>query len=140
MRNIERYPGTKEAIKAWDAYHDGGGDMPFAAWAEQEYTEPSIPTLLEAAEAVANEWWTMDTEPNVRHGKIADLEDAIAREKAKPVRNFDKYKTSKKACDGFSEMCKGVEACVNCRFGSSTSIAGCAIAWLYSEAEKEAPK
>lgn len=25
MRNIERYPGTKEAIKAWDAYHDGGG-------------------------------------------------------------------------------------------------------------------
>lgn len=140
MRNIERYPGTKDAVEAWDTYHDGGGDMPFAAWAEQEYVDTGVPTLLEAAEAVADEWWTMDMEPNVRHGKIADLENAIAREKAKPVRNFDKYKTSKKACDGFNEMCKGVETCVSCRFNSSTSIAGCAIAWLYSEAEKEAPK
>lgn len=85
MRNIERYPGTKDAIEAWDAYHDGGGDMPFAVWSEQEYVDTSVPTLLDAAEAVADEWWTMDTEPNVRHGKIADLEDAIAREKAKPV-------------------------------------------------------
>lgn len=141
MRNIERYPGTKEAIKAWDAYHDGGGDMPFAAWSEQEYVAPSVPTLLDAAEAVADEWWTMNEEPNVRHGKIADLEDAIAREKAKPVRNFDRYKTAGEAYVGFKKFCNGIDDCDKCRFkecDDTYGSDGCLLTWLYEDAERGA--
>lgn len=141
MRNIERYPGTKEAIKAWDAYHDGGGDMPFAAWSEQEYVAPSVPTLMDAAEAVADEWWTMDEEPNVRHGKIADLEDAIAREKAKPVRNVDRFATADEAFGAFSEICNAHKKCIGCPMekikASNASYAHCMMCWLYTEEEKE---
>lgn len=143
MKNIEKYTDTRSALGAWNRYHDGGGAAPFTAWAEQEYDEPRVLTLLEAAEAVADEWRTMDTEPNVRHGKIADLENAIAREKAKPVRNFDRYKTAKEAYAGFRKFCDGIYDCEKCRFkdcdgayGSPTSH-GCMLAWFYEEAEKE---
>ncbi len=144
MKNIEKYPETDAALKAWDKYHDGGGDMPFATWAKQEYAEPRILTLLEAAEAVADEWWI--TNPNVSHGKIADLENAIASEKSRPVRNFDRYKTAEEAYAGFKKFCNGIDDCENCRFkdcdntyGSPTSH-GCMLAWFYEEAEKEDEK
>ena len=41
---------------------------------------------------------------------IADrIEAALKREKAKPVRNCDKYKTAEGALAGFNEMCKEVD-------------------------------
>lgn len=139
MKNIEKYEQTEDAVKAWNEYSSGKGIyLCLDDWLKEEYVEPHEPTLLEAAEAVAKAW-NSDGHNGILAviaNKIGVLSDAVVREKAKPVRNFDKYKTSKKACDGFNEMCKGVETCVNCRFNSNGSIAGCAIAWLYSEAEK----
>lgn len=135
MKNIEKFQRTKDAIEAWGKCH-GDGDLPFAAWAEQEYVDPNVPTLLEAADEAVAEWRLEGFD----NDKISALLDAVTREKAKPVRNFDKYKTSKKAYDSFMKTCSGAESCDNCRFRVCRSIAACAIAWLYAYAEKETVK
>ena len=140
MRNRDKYQLTNDAIEAWDKYHDGGGDMPFDVWLECEYEEPREKTLLEAAEAVTDEWYDMRQNINCNDiGKlIVDLEKAIAREKAKPVRNCDKYMTAKDASIAFAKMCEGTE-CEKCCYNNSTRRAyGCRFAWIYSEVGKEA--
>ena len=88
MKNIEKYAGTKDAIEAWNKYHDGGGNMPFSEWAEMEV---ELPTLLDAAEALTKAWFSDGIEgtPYVIAEKISVLDDVIEREKHKPVRNCD---------------------------------------------------
>ena len=124
MKNIERYPGTKDAIAAWDAYHDGGGALPFSAWAEQEV---AMPTLLEVASEVMRTWhsqWQYGSLSIVAKA-ISKLSDAIDREKALPVRNCDKHVTAMEAYDGFRKICCKVP---------------CGFSWLYGEADKEEAK
>ena len=133
MKNIEKYKETKDALEAWRQSVEGGVYLSFDEWAQREYEAPREQTLLEAAEAVADEWYTAD----VSGGNIVNLKNAIAREKSKPVRNFDKYKTTKEAYGGFREMCNGRENCNGCRFFDCDSASECAIAYLYAEAEKE---
>ena len=67
---------------------------------------------------------------------MADLRSAVEREKAKPVRNCDKYKTAKDANEGFIKFCE-INECDKCRYGSSRG-SGCLIDWLYDEAKNEA--
>lgn len=139
MKNIEKYKETKDALEAWRQSVEGGVYLSFDEWAQREYEAPREQTPLEAAEAVKNEWYT--TFPNVMPDtlceKIVDLANSIAREKSKPVRNFDKYKTTKEAYGGFIEMCHGRENCNGCRFFGCYSASECAIAYLYADAEKE---
>ena len=137
MKNIDRFPSTKDALEAYN-YIDFKS-IPFDMWLECEYEKPSKKTLLEAAEAVIDEWYY--TQQNVTLNdlgeKIVDLKNAIAREKAKPVRNCDKYKTVKEASIAFAKMCEGTE-CEKCCYNNSTRRAyGCRFAWIYSEAGKE---
>lgn len=68
---------------------------------------------------------------------IADrIEAAAKREKAKPVRNCDKYKTAKGALAGFNEMCK-VKTCYSCPFSAKRNeCINCRLNWLYAEADK----
>ena len=135
MKNIEKYAGTKDALEAWNKYHDGGGDSPFSEWAEMEV---ELPTILEAAEAMTKAWFSDGIEgtADVIAEKICVLDDVIKREKSKPVRNKDKYMTANEAIKGFREMCNGITHCTDCRFRH----VNCGIAWLYEKAVKEEAK
>ena len=64
---------------------------------------------------------------------------AVCREQQKPLRNCDKYRTADEAYRAFIEFCCKYK-CKNCRFSDKVKPAGCAIAWLYDEAEKEETK
>lgn len=101
---------------------------------ERKYVEPCVHrTLLEAAEAVVDEWWAR---PNVSYERIADLDHAVTDEKdrgmrdgARPVRNFDRFATQEEAVAEFMKLCdKGREPCED------------VVTWLYEEAEKEVSK
>lgn len=141
MKNIEKYTDTKDALEAWNEYHDGGGDMSFAEWSQREYEAPRTPTLLEAAEAVTNTW-----NAKMPYGSlsrvaraIGHLADAIARET--PVRNCDRYRTAKEAFYAFKKMCS-TRRCEDCEFdkpGKSQRIS-CRFNWLYAEAGKDEAK
>lgn len=133
MKNIEKYKETKDALEAWRQSVEGGVYLSFDEWAQREYEAPRVPTLLEAAEAVVNEWYATD----VSGGNIVNLKNAIAREKAKPVRNCDKYRTVAEASEGFWKFCCK-NKCGECRF--SDGVPRCLLAWLYEDAEKEVSK
>ena len=140
MKNIEKYHETKAAIEAYN--HQKSKNVPFDVWLECDYEEPREKTLLEAAEAVTDEWYDMRQNINCNDiGKIiVDLEKAIAREKAKPVRNCDKYKTAKDAFAGFNEMCNE-KTCYMCPFSAGKNeCLNCNLNWLFAEAEKEVSK
>lgn len=130
MKNIEKYPDTNDTLDAFRAYMEKKYETP----------PPPPPTLLEAAEAVKNEWYT--TFPNVMLDtlceKIVDLENAIAREKSKPVRNCDRYRTAEDADAGFVAMCEGIDKCEHCRLYKNH--VRCSIAFLFAEADKEKTK
>lgn len=136
MKNIEKYAGTKDALEAWNKYHDGGGNMPFSEWAEMEV---ELPTLLDAAEAMTKAWFSDGIEgtADVIAEKICVLDDVIKREKSNPVRNCDKYKTAEEAYEGFVKFCDK-SSCCKCRFARNSST--CALSWLYEKAGDEVIK
>lgn len=142
MKNIEKYKETKDALEAWRQSVEGGVYLSFDEWAQREYEAPPPPTLLEAAEAVKNEWYT--TFPNVMPDtlceKIVDLENAIDRENEKPVRNCDKYRTAEEAWTAFKKMCN-VNNCCKCPFEECRNdYVNCRFVWFYAEADKEETK
>ena len=55
------------------------------------------------------------------------------------MKNIEKYKTADEAYRAFIEFCCKYK-CKNCRFSDKVKPAGCAIAWLYDDAEKEETK
>lgn len=133
MKNIEKYKYSKAAL---DAYN--GLDfkrVPFDVWLECEYEEPPKPTLLEAAEYIVN--IVSGTPTSVTRSLFRELRLAIEREKEKPVRNFDKYRTAEEALASFRKFC-GKVACSECRFRDC--VPTCPLAWLYEETEKEEAK
>lgn len=91
MKNIEKFPRTNDALEAYNK--SKSKNMPFEVWLELEYTEPSMQTLLEAAETVTSIWKSKPHECGLTNflSAIANLSEAIEREKKKPIRNFDKY-------------------------------------------------
>mgnify|MGYP004637294095 CR=1 FL=1 len=127
MKNMEKYPKTADALEAYAAYKgDSIGGVPFERWLKLEYVEPREPTLIEAAEAVIAARWRVSDLTN----KLDDLIAVIDREKRKPVRNLDVYKTASDACKAFEKFCSG-RPCDGCGFSGQT----CTIAWLYAEAD-----
>lgn len=56
MRNIEKYKETKDALEAWRQSVEGREYLSFVEWVQREYEAPRVPTILDAAEAVVNEW------------------------------------------------------------------------------------
>lgn len=108
-----------------------------ARLAEQECVRP---TLLEAAEAVTYTWRAnMPVSIAEVDAAINNLYDAVRREKEKPVRNCDRYRTAEEAYGGFMKFCNS--ACNTCPFRSSiNNHVGCRFTWLYAEAGKEETK
>ena len=136
MKNIEKYTNTKDALEAYN--QPKSKIVPFEEWLECEFEEPRVPTLLDAAKEVVKAWYAKLPEGSiVRVGQsIVRLSTAIEREKRKPVRNCDKYRTAEEAHVALAEFC-GKNECRICRFGDSTRTAGCVLEWLYEEAGKE---
>ena len=133
MKNIEKYPNTRDALKEYNAL--GLKNMPFDKWLELEFEEPREPTLLEAAEELKKAWPQKGSFlPDIAVA-FSRLTDAIKREKRKPVRNCDKYNTVKDAMKAFSFMCDNT-ACEHCPYNQGGAFK-CEFAWLYATAEKE---
>ena len=134
MKNIEKYNETKCAL---DAYNQSKSkNIPFDEWLELEYKEPSMQTLLEAAETVTTIWKSKPHEGSLTNflNAIVNLEEVIEREKKKPVRNFDMYNTADEAYEGSEKFCYKSK-CLECRYKDSYPT--CRFAWLYDKAEKE---
>lgn len=139
MTNAEKYPNTQGALEAWRMYGDRGGDKPFDLWLSLSADIAPEQTLLEAAEKLiigfvntwSGGWSSMECLENLRK--------AVKREKNKPIRNCDRYRTVSEASEGFWKFCCK-NKCGECRFGESRFRNGfprCLLAWLYEEAEKE---
>ena len=81
MKNIEKYPYTKDALEAYN--QTKLTRVPFTVWLKCGFEEPHEPTLLEAAEAVIDEWYY--TQQNVTLNdlgeKMVELKKTIEREK-----------------------------------------------------------
>ena len=140
MKNIEKYNESKAALNAYNSIISK--KVPFDIWLECEYEEPREQTLLEAADAVIDEWYY--TQQNVTLNdlgeKIVDLKKAIKREKANLVRNCDKYRTAKDAFAGFNKMCEE-KKCSTCPFSAERNeCLNCSFNWLFAEAEKDVSK
>lgn len=135
MKNIEKYTNTKDALEAWRQSVEGGVCLSFDEWAKREYEAPRVTTLLEAAKAVTDSWLNGGTIADANE-KILALADTIKREKEKPVRNFEKYKTNDEAFVAYTKMCDSRE-CKIFHFRYCGNSIKCVLAWLYAEAEKE---
>lgn len=128
MKNIEKYPNTKDALEAWSRAR---GIQPFSVWIQEDYVDQEPLTLLETAERFI-----------VGVRSMKDLREAVIRERKnqKPVRNCDRFATADdaaKAYECFRKFCSKV-SCSECSFfGRGIP---CVLAWLYTEAEKEAAK
>ena len=135
MNNAEKYQNTKDALEAWRMYGDRGGNEPFDLWLSLSADVAPEPTLLEAAKrmliAYVNDWQlkgmkTIECMENLR--------EAVKREKQKPMRNCDVYKTAKEADEAYYLMCHR-HNCYSCEHGHRIGNINCAIAWLYAEAD-----
>ena len=136
MKNIEKYTNTKDALKAYNSL--GLNKTPCDAWLECEFEEPRVPTLLEAAKEVVKTWYAKLPEGSIDRVRqsIVRLSTAIEREKRKPVRNCDKYRTAKEAFIAFEKMCQS-KSCDVCPFSTERDEScSCRLNWLYSEADK----
>ena len=132
MKNIEKYNDSKAALNAYNSIISK--KVPFDVWLECEYEEPPKPTLIEAAEAIVK--IVSSTPTSVTRNLFRELRLAVEREKAKPVRNCDKYKTAKDAFAGFNEMCDE-RTCYRCPFSAERNeCMSCRLTWLYAEADK----
>ena len=132
MNNIEKYTNTKDALNAYNSIISR--KVPFDVWLKCEYEEPPKPTLLEAAEAIVK--IVPSTPTSVTRNLFRELRLAVEREKAKPVRNYGKYKTAKDAFAGFNKMCEE-KKCSMCQFSAERNeCINCSFNWLYSEADK----
>ena len=111
MKNIEKYTNTKDALEAYNSLNIK--NLPFDEWIEYEYKEPhqlttieeQDSTLLEAAEGVMNELMTPHGSCIGFVAALSRLSSAIDREKRKPVRNCDKYRTAEEAHVALAEFC-----------------------------------
>ena len=136
MKNIEKYHESKDALNAYNSIISK--KVPFDVWLECEYEEPPKPTLLEAAKAIVK--IVPSTPTSVKRNLFRELRLAVEREKAKPVRNCDKYKTAKDAFAGFNKMCEE-KKCSTCPFSAERNeCLNCGFNWLFAEAEKEVSK
>lgn len=138
MKNIEKYKETKDALEAFRAWYKDNKHsvLTMSGWLEKEYEAPPPSTLLEAAEMFVD---CVEMPSDPQEQKHLDvLCAAVEREKAKTVRNCDRYKTAREAWSAIIKMCN-VTKCEKCQFYNSDDIS-CRFNWLYAEAGKEKAK
>ena len=136
MTNIEKYTNTKDALEAYNSLVFKR--VSFDVWLECEYEDQIFPTLLEAAEGALKSFEERDQYGDLElvKDRMRQLSVAVEREKAKPVLNFEKYKTNDEAFVAYTKMCDSRE-CKIFHFRYCGNSIKCVLAWLYAEAEKE---
>ena len=135
MKNIEKYPNTKDAL---DAYNKLNSRELFETWLELKFEEPRESTLLEAAEELKNTLSQKDITLHDVAVALSRLTAAIESEKQKSPCNFDKYKKQEDAMRAFKLMCENME-CNRCPYNQGGAF-NCKFAWLYAKAGKEETK
>lgn len=143
MNNAEKYPNTQDALEAWRMYGDCGGNKPFDLWLSLSAEYPA-PTLLEAAKKLVEAFIDARTMDDILED-IDNLAKVVNREKAKPLRNCDRYRTGEKAQEAFNSICRTHNVCNECQVRAIRKCCGdentqCQFLWLYAEAEKEEQK
>lgn len=133
MTNLEKYPNTADAVKAWNEYRESGNsNISFEKWLGLDYIKPL--TLLEAAKAARN-WMARSDSDAVGISMRGRLNAAIAAEETRPKRNFERFATATEAFDAFRKACK-VQWCEACRLknkiiAKSGGYVPCPVRWLY---------
>lgn len=104
MKNIEKYPNTADAVKAWGEYHANcNSNIDLKTWLGLDYFGPS--SLLEAAKSASG--WMKQNRGDV--GTVAQaagdiilyrLNAAIAAEEARPKCGYDKSGTHGECAGG----------------------------------------
>lgn len=107
MKNIEMYKDINKALKAWSmarCIH------PFSVWLQEDYVDQESPTLLEVASKFVN---CVEMPCNPQEQKHWDeLCAAVKREKAKPVRNCDRFATAGGGGEGVRVFQNDVRQCL----------------------------
>lgn len=104
MTNAEKYPNTQGALEAWRMYGDRGGDKPFDLWLSLSADIAPEPTLLEAAEKLIVGYVNTWSEGWSSMECLENLRKAVKREKNKPIRNCDRYNTTRSATRKWAEI------------------------------------
>ena len=138
MKIIDKFPNTRDAL---DAYNNlvsktlVSKTQSFDKWLESEFVESHDQALLDAAIGVIVTWGKWYENFSQLEDKINDLRSAIEREKNRPIRNCDKYKTVGESKMAFTEMCSKTK-CLECKF-KDTNFINCYSNWLYANANNE---
>lgn len=140
MKNIEKYPNTKDALEAYQAREMGAfTTFTFREWCDREYEAPKLLTLLEAAKAVDN--CIRATPLAVRWSRpYGMLTDAIKFEETRPKRNYERFGTAEEAMRYFVKHCRNKDYCQFCPLRSvhdidSVGWISCFARWLDSTEE-----
>lgn len=136
MKNIEKYPNTKDALEAYEL-RDKGMFTTFHQWCDSEYEVPKPVGLLKAAEAV-RDFVSIHPLTNRERHLINKLTDAIDREENRPKTNYERFGTAEEAIQCFRMECRMYGDCDYCpmknTYNKSDSLGrmSCFAEWLYS--------
>ena len=134
MTNLEKYPNTADAVKAWNEYRaSGNSNISFENWLGLDYIEPL--TLLEAAKS-AKQYIESQLQNTFSRAEVAKLERAIESEELRLKHNFEGFATAEEAFDAFRKACR-VQWCEACHLKNkimarSGGYVPCSVRWLYS--------
>lgn len=139
MKNIEKYPSTKDALEAYFARDKGvSTTFTFREWCDREYEETKPLTLLEVAKAIEN---CIRTTPlAVRWSRpYGMLTDVIKFEETRPKRNYERFATAEEATQCFRIGCGMHRDCDYCTlrdtYMNCHGRLSCFAKWLYSTAD-----
>lgn len=138
MKNIEKYPNTRDALEAYDAYCDEKiSGVPLEVWLKQDYVAPREPTLLDEAEEFVKNVEGHHVGARLgseAYANFVELANAVYRERQKPVRNCDRFATAKEAQEAFNKFCSSIN-CEKCKHDQKPGGSFCWFSWLYAEAD-----
>ena len=134
MKNIEKYPNTKDALEAYELRDNG--ITTFHEWCDAEYKKPKPLTLLEAlrtARAILKPI-PLTAFQLAGYKKIVQ---AIEAEETRPETNYERFGTAEKAMQYFVKHCRNKDYCRFCPLRSvhdidSVGWISCFARWLYS--------
>ena len=134
MKNIEKYPNTKDALEAYEL-RDKGMVFTFREWCDSEYEEPKPLTLLEALRT-ARAILTPIPLTAFQSAGYKKIVQAIEVEEARPKTNYERFGTAEEAVQCFRMKCGMYGDCDYCpmrnTYKDNFGRMSCLTEWLYS--------
>lgn len=134
MKNIDKYPNTKDALEAYQA-RDKGMFTTFSEWCEDEYKDSKPLTLLEALRTAKTILLPVPLN-NFQLAGYRKIIQAIDAEDARPKRNYERFATMEEAYSYFNRKCNESSLCNLCirwtsrKNGLCMDKASCFANWL----------